>query len=341
MYRLSLNDFIKKEKYIISFGLVILIYIFFFAFILINNLELSIYMSITYLALLIIFYIFLYLRDNKIYNDEITWIKREDFEKSLPNLDSKLVDEIKRLNKKIIDFKNLEESNNYRIKNYLTVWTHQIKSPIFALKLLLKQDEINIIECNKKIFELEEYISNILGYARLNSNSTDYVFNKISLDEIIREVIRKYSIQFIGKNNSVEFKETNKLILTDAKWFSFLIEQIISNSCKYTENGEISIYIKEDELVIEDSGIGIIKEDIPRIFDQGYTGYNGRLMKKSTGLGLSLAREIGREIRLSLRCESEVNKFTKIYIDLKNVMEWIFSLFFILHKCHLRIINVI
>ncbi|MBU5668563.1 sensor histidine kinase [Peptoniphilus sp. MSJ-1] len=321
MYRLSISDFIKKEKYIISFGFAVFIYIFLFSLFLMNSINLSIYMSLCYLILLFIFLIFLYNEKNKIHNEEITWLNRKEFDEDLPNADSKLVDEIKRLNKKIIDFKNLEKTNNYKIKDYLTVWTHQIKSPIFALRLLLKQDEINISECNKKIFEIEEYISNILGYVRLNSNSTDYVFDKISLDEIIRDVIRKYSIQFIGKNNSVEFKETNKLILTDAKWFSFLLEQIISNSCKYTENGEISIYIEDDELVIEDSGIGIIKEDIPRIFDQGYTGYNGRLMKKSTGLGLNLAKEIGKSLRLNLRCESEVNKFTKIYIDLKNVME--------------------
>lgn len=321
MYRLSLADFIKKEKLIISFGFVVFIYIFFFSLFLMNSINLSIYMSLCYLVLLFIFLIILYNKKNKIHNEEITWLNRKEFDEDLPNADSKLVDEIKRLNKKIIDFKNLEKTNNYKIKDYLTVWTHQIKSPIFALKLLLKQDETNISECKKKIFEIEEYISNILGYVRLNSNSTDYVFDKIFLDEIIRDVIRKYSIQFIGKNNSVEFKETNKLILTDAKWFSFLLEQIISNSCKYTENGVISIYIKEDELVIEDSGIGIIKEDIPRIFDQGYTGYNGRLMKKSTGLGLNLAKEIGKSLRLNLRCESEVNKFTKIYIDLKNVME--------------------
>jgi len=321
MSNLSLREFIKREKYIIFFGFIVLIYIFVFSFILMNSLDLSIYMSIIYLTLLLIFYLFLYFKKNKIYKEEVTWIKKEDFEKELPNSSYILTQEIKKLYKEIIDFKNLEETKDIKVREYLTIWTHQIKSPIFALKLLLKQDDINTNECNKKIFEIEEYISNILGYVRIKSDSTDYVFEISSLDEIIRNVIRKYSIQFIGKNNSVDFNNTNREILTDSKWFSFLLEQIISNSCKYTENGIISIYLEKDELVIEDTGIGIIKEDIPRIFDQGYTGYNGRIMKKSTGLGLNLAREIGKSLRLNLRCESELNYFTKIYIDLKNVIE--------------------
>ena len=122
------------------------------------------------------------------------------------------------------------------------------------------------MDCEKEIFEIEEYVGNILGYARMNADSTDFVFSKYSLDEIIKGVIRKYSIQFIGKNNRVDFCETNKIILTDAKWFSFLLEQIISNAIKYTHNGRLAIYLEKNELVIEDNGIGIMPEDLPRIF---------------------------------------------------------------------------
>ena len=203
----------------------------------------------------------------------------------------------------------------------MTIWTHQIKSPIFALRLLLKKDEINKIDCEKEIFEIEEYVGNILGYARMNADSTDYVFDKYNLDEIIRGVIRKYSIQFIGKNNSLDFCETKKIILTDVKWFSFLFEQIISNAIKYTKNGRVAIYLKKDELVIEDNGIGIMPEDLPRIFDAGYTGYNGRLEKKSTGLGLNLSKNIGKSLRVTLRCESEPKIGTKMYINLKNILD--------------------
>ena len=155
----------------------------------------------------------------------------------------------------------------------------------------------------------------------MNADSTDYVFSKYSLDEIIKGVIRKYSIQFIGKNNKVDFFETKKIILTDIKWFSFLLEQIISNAIKYMDNGRIAIYLEKNELVIEDNGIGIMPEDLPRIFDAGYTGYNGRLEKKSTGLGLNLSKNIGKSLRVTLRCESEPKLGTKMFINLKDILD--------------------
>ncbi|MGF0095178.1 sensor histidine kinase [Peptoniphilus sp. SGI.035] len=263
---------------------------------------------------------FLYLESNKEYIEETYLINKRDYKKiyeiKASPLSKALYEEIKE--NKV--YRDKEEKKREDIKNYLTIWTHQIKSPIFALKLLLKKDEINRIDCENEIFEIDEYVGNILGYARMNIDSTDYVFGKYDLDDIIRSVIRKYSIQFIGKNNSVDFSETKKVILTDAKWFSFLLEQIISNSIKYTENGKILIYLKDNELVIEDNGIGIMPEDLPRIFDAGYTGYNGRLEKKSTGLGLNLTKNIGKSLRITLRCESEANIGTKIYINLKNIL---------------------
>ncbi|MCI5643563.1 MAG: sensor histidine kinase, partial [Peptoniphilus sp.] len=263
---------------------------------------------------------FLYFESNKEYIEETYLINKRDYKKiyeiKASPLSKALYEEIKE--NKV--YRDKEEKKREDIKNYLTIWTHQIKSPIFALKLLLKKDEINRIDCENEIFEIEEYVGNILGYARMNIDSTDYVFGKYDLDDIIRSVIRKYSIQFIGKNNSVDFSETKKVILTDAKWFSFLLEQIISNSIKYTENGKILIYLKDNELVVEDNGIGIMPEDLPRIFDAGYTGYNGRLEKKSTGLGLNLTKNIGKSLRITLRCESEANIGTKIYINLKNIL---------------------
>lgn len=265
--------------------------------------------------------IFLYFTRDRDYREEIALLNQKNYEKILEIKDSPLSKALYKSAEENKIFKDLEEKRRADVKNYLTIWTHQIKSPIFALRLLLKKDEINKIECEKEIFEIEEYVGNILGYARLNADSTDYVFSKYNLDEIIRGVIRNYSIQFIGKNNSLDFCETKKIILTDAKWFSFILEQIISNAIKYTQNGRVAIYLKKDELVIEDNGIGIMPEDLPRIFDAGYTGYNGRLEKKSTGLGLNLSKNIGKSLRVTLRCESEPKFGTKMYINLKNILD--------------------
>ncbi|MDY3903539.1 sensor histidine kinase [Peptoniphilus sp.] len=320
MSHLPIRKFLKREKFTIIFGLIIFFYILGVHLIFDIEKKKSIYISFLYLFLFFMYICFLYFESNKEYIEETYLINKRDYKKiyeiKASPLSKALYEEIKE--NKV--YRDKEEKKREDVKNYLTIWTHQIKSPIFALKLLLKKDEINRIDCENEIFEIEEYVGNILGYARMNIDSTDYVFGKYDLDDIIRSVIRKYSIQFIGKNNSVDFSETKKVILTDAKWFSFLLEQIISNSIKYTENGKILIYLKDNELVVEDNGIGIMPEDLPRIFDAGYTGYNGRLEKKSTGLGLNLTKNIGKSLRITLRCESEANVGTKIYINLKNIL---------------------
>lgn len=320
MSHLPIRKFLKREKFTIIFGLIIFFYILGVHLIFDIEKKKSIYISFLYLFLFFMYICFLYFESNKEYIEETYLINKRDYKKiyeiKASPLSKALYEEIKE--NKV--YRDKEEKKREDVKNYLTIWTHQIKSPIFALKLLLKKDEINRIDCENEIFEIEEYVGNILGYARMNIDSTDYVFGKYDLDDIIRSVIRKYSIQFIGKNNSVDFSETKKVILTDAKWFSFLLEQIISNSIKYTENGKILIYLKDNELVVEDNGIGIMPEDLPRIFDAGYTGYNGRLEKKSTGLGLNLTKNIGKSLRITLRCDSEANVGTKIYINLKNIL---------------------
>ncbi|MEF3318257.1 sensor histidine kinase [Peptoniphilus grossensis] len=321
MSQLPIKNFLKREKFTLIFGLFIFFYILGTYLIFEFERAKTIYISFLYLFLFFIYMIFLYFTRDRDYREEIALLNQKNYEKILELYDSPLSKVLYKSAEENKNFKDLEEKRRADVKNYLTIWTHQIKSPIFALKLLLKKDEINKTECEKEIFEIEEYVGNILGYARLNADSTDYVFAKYNLDEIIRGVIRKYSIQFIGKNNSLDFCETKKIILTDVKWFSFLFEQIISNAIKYTKNGRVAIYLKKDELVIEDNGIGIMPEDLPRIFDAGYTGYNGRLEKKSTGLGLNLSKNIGKSLRVTLRCESEPKIGTKMYINLKNILD--------------------
>ena len=321
MSHLPIKSFLKREKFTIIFGIFIFFYILGVYLIFEFERAKTIYISFLYLFLFFIYMIFLYFTRDRNYREEIALLNQKDYEKILEIKESPLSRALYKSVEESKKFRDSEEKRKADVKNYLTIWTHQIKSPIFALRLLLKKDEINKMECEKEIFEIEEYVGNILGYARLNADSTDYVFRRYNLDDIIRGVIRKYSIQFIGKNNSLDFCETKKIILTDAKWFSFLLEQIISNAIKYTQNGKVAIYLKKDELVIEDNGIGIMPEDLPRIFDAGYTGYNGRLEKKSTGLGLKLSKNIGKSLRVTLRCESEPKIGTKMYINLKSILD--------------------
>lgn len=205
--------------------------------------------------------------------------------------------------------------------DYYTMWAHQIKTPIAAMKILLQsvENESNPYLLNE-LFKIEQYVEMVLGYLRMENMSSDLVLETYSLDDIVKQVVRKYARLFIGKKIKLNFKELNTDVLTDEKWLVFVVEQIISNAIKYTNlEGSISIYMDEKSpktLVIEDSGIGIKEEDVPRVFEKGFTGINGRSDKKSTGIGLYLCKTILNKLSHKIEIESEVDKFTRVKISL-------------------------
>lgn len=205
--------------------------------------------------------------------------------------------------------------------DYYTMWVHQIKTPISAMKLLIQTSESEISsDLSSELFKIEQYVEMVLSYIRLGSNKNDFVLKEYDLDNIVRQAIRKYAPLFIRKKISLDFQPTNYKVLTDEKWLVFVIEQLLSNAIKYTNKGKISIYSLENKkLVIEDTGIGISKEDIPRIFDKGFTGYNGRTDKKATGLGLYLCKNILDKLSHKISIESEVGVKTKVILDLAMV----------------------
>ena len=157
----------------------------------------------------------------------------------------------------------------------------------------------------------------VMQYLRLDSDYSDYVLTRHALDDIVRQAVRKYARLFILKKITLDFCETGLTVLTDEKWLLFVIEQILSNSLKYTHSGAISIYAEGGTLVIADTGIGIRPEDLPRVFDKGFTGYNGRADKKSSGIGLYLCRRITDKLGHTLKIASEVGRGTRVYIGFK------------------------
>ena len=233
------------------------------------------------------------------------------------------------------DYTNLILNLNKEYKNYIsksdiaksdmidyyTMWVHQIKTPISAMKLLIQTSESEISsDLSSELFKIEQYVEMVLSYIRLGSNENDFVIKEYDLDNIVRQAIRKYAPLFIRKKINLDFQPTNYKVLTDEKWLVFVIEQLLSNAIKYTNKGKISIYPLEDKkLVIEDTGIGISKEDIPRIFDKGFTGYNGRTDKKATGLGLYLCKNIIDKLSHKISIESEVGVKTKVILDLSMI----------------------
>lgn len=199
------------------------------------------------------------------------------------------------------------------MRNYYTMWVHQIKTPISALRLLI-QSGARSAELQNEIFRIEQYVEMALNYQRLFCGSNDLVITRRSLDSAVRTSIRKYSKQFIMKRLKLEYEPGDITVLTDEKWLCFVIEQVLSNSLKYTSAGEIKICTVGRTLMISDTGIGIAAEDLPRIFDCGYTGYNGREEKRSSGIGLYLCSEVCRRLGHGISITSEVGKGTCVSI---------------------------
>ena len=224
------------------------------------------------------------------------------------------------LNRMRIDAETANQKTLEEMTDYYTMWAHQIKTPIFALRLLLQENPTVNKEALTELFKIEQYVEMVLSYIRLGSSENDFVIKEYNLDDIIKQAIRKYAPLFIRKKIALNFKNTNYTVLTDEKWLVFVIEQILSNAIKYTTKGTVSIYpLENKKLVIEDTGIGISEEDIPRIFDKGFTGYNGRTNKKASGLGLYLCKNILDKLSHKISIESEVGVKTKVILDLSMI----------------------
>ena len=204
-------------------------------------------------------------------------------------------------------------------EDYYTLWVHQIKTPIAAMRLLLAEDGFaNNSQLLAELFKTEQYVDMVLQYVRLSSDSSDLLLKKHELDDIIKGSLRKYARLFALKKLDFSFVETGLTVLTDEKWLSFVIEQIFSNSLKYTNSGKISIYAEGETLIIEDTGIGIRAEDLPRVCEKGYTGASGRADKKSTGIGLFLCKSVLTKLGHGLEIVSNVGVGTRVKIDLHN-----------------------
>lgn len=204
------------------------------------------------------------------------------------------------------------------LADYYTTWVHQIKTPIAAMRLLLQNEDTPVNrQMKNELFRIEQYVEMVLCYFRLDSPSADFVLKYYDLDDIIRQAVRKYAGQFVQKKISLDYEPTDQKVLTDEKWLSFVIEQILSNAIKYTSKGSVTIRVDHSQVLsISDTGIGIAKEDLPRIFEKSYTGYNGRVDKHATGLGLYLCKKILDRLSHPISVTSEVGKGTTFFIDL-------------------------
>ena len=204
---------------------------------------------------------------------------------------------------------------NTDMVDYYSMWVHQIKTPIAAMNFLLDNEELNQKNLQQELFKIERYVEMVLTYIRLDSISSDYVITKINLDEVVKDSVKKYATIFIKKKIKLNYVSHETMVISDKKWLSFAFEQILGNSVKYTStSGEITIETCENKLVIEDNGMGIKEEDLPRIFEKGFTGFNGRYEKKSSGLGLYLCKKTLDKLGHHIEISSKVGEGTRIEI---------------------------
>ena len=226
-----------------------------------------------------------------------------------------IIERLKNGGMRLNDSMNMKYSD---MVDYYTMWVHQIKTPIASMHLILqKEDSEDSRRLRAELFRVEQYVQMVLCFLRLDSDFTDYVIKEYRVDDIIRPAVRRLASQFIMKKLALEYEHTDEVALTDEKWLGFVVEQVLSNAVKYTSEGSISIKCDGDRLVISDTGIGIAAEDLPRIFDKGYTGFNGRADRKASGIGLYLCRRICDNLGHSIKGESAAGHGTTIIIGLE------------------------
>ncbi len=211
-----------------------------------------------------------------------------------------------------------EMERRYReMIDYYTVWAHQIKTPIAAMRLMLQETDMRALR--EELRRIEQYVEMVLCYLRLDSNSTDYVIREYDLDGIVRQAVRRHATTFIQKKLRLEYEPLDARVVTDEKWLLFVIEQILSNALKYTSEGGVAVTLEPPKtLCIRDTGIGIAPEDLPRVFEKGYTGDNGRSDKKASGIGMYLCSRICANLGHGIRVDSTPGQGTEVRIDLKN-----------------------
>lgn len=216
------------------------------------------------------------------------------------------------------ELSTLWQSERQESLDYYTTWVHQIKTPIAVMQMMLQsEDTAEHRALSNELFRIEQYVEMVLSYIRLHSDTNDFVFQEYNLDSLIRQAIHKYAPQFIQRKIKLIYEPVSISVLTDEKWLLLILEQLLSNAVKYTYQGSVTIRVTPDKkLTVSDTGIGIAPEDLPRIFEKGFTGYNGRTYKKSTGLGLYLCRQAANKLSVSLTAASVPGKGSSFTLDL-------------------------
>jgi signal transduction histidine kinase len=273
---------------------------------------LVIYLSIDYLKISSYFKAI----DQKVVDHSMEWI---------PNLPEPISSVTEKYEQYVLKaYKTAQNENEQLILQhkenieFVNTWVHEIKVPVAAAKLVISNsiDAPNrdvLISVNEEIEKIETFVEQVLYYSKINDFSKDYLIASTNMEPLIKESVKRYKKQFIAKRISIEFGNNDYTIDTDKKWLAYIIDQLLSNALKYTnEFGKIKINMKEVateyQLAIIDNGVGIRKDEMKRVFERGFTGTTGRLDRSSTGLGLYMAQSLATKLGLSITVSSQLEK---------------------------------
>lgn len=285
----KIKKFVKTEvKICVAVFIVLLIFFFVFLF---ANLDFSLfYLSLEIVTFCLLIYLFICW---------VTFKKKENLQEQVNQL---LIENRQLKNTIDIERKDLEE--------YFLLWVHQIKTPITVSNLILQKEKTPYTcQLKEQMFYIREYTNMAINYMKLKDRQADMDIAEVEIDKLLKTLLRKYSGLFIDKNISLDYQPIDTKIITDARWATILIEQILANALKYTNSGKITLSFDRDKnaLKVKDTGIGIKSEDINKIFDRGYSGFNGRINEKSSGIGLYLVKKIAILLNIKIEVCSTVN----------------------------------
>lgn len=241
------------------------------------------------------------------------WISYLGFQKQ-----EKLKEKVVSLEEELFEMKNKQIEYRKDVESYFLTWVHQIKTPITASQLLLERNEPNVAnQVRQEIVQIDNYTRLALSYLKLLNEASDMTITEVNIDDLIKPLIMKYRIHFIEQHTKIHYQSNNDSILTDAQWTSILIEQILNNALKYARGKDIWIDFDStsQQLSIKDNGIGISQADLPKIFDKGYSGYNGSINESSSGIGLFIVKHIAQHLNLNVEVTSDLNKGTQFTIS--------------------------
>ncbi len=326
---MKFKEFIKEKLLTIFLLIFAIITIEIFLMVYTTGRFIKIYIPIVILLIYFIGILYEYIKKKRYYN-YLNNIMQELNEKYLITSMIKTPDFLEgRILKNILEDldKSMKENvNTYKYlmedyKEYIELWIHEIKTPIATSKMIIENNKNEVTRSiNEELDEIENYTEQALFYARSNTIEKDYYIRKCELIEIVNESIKKNKNILIQQKVEINLHDLDLEVNTDKKWIIFIVNQIIQNSIKYRKKDndlKLEIYGEKGKenrsLIIKDNGIGIREEEILKVFEKGFTGYNGRLLgKKSTGIGLYLCNKLCDKLGIKIVLTSKLDKGTEV-----------------------------